>query len=84
MLNAPHPGIFFIGQPMNGNNKNGKFTAYEFFRRERSSEDRFIGTLPERRKDPERITNASIMNWAKILVPEDVLNDRIYFVRIEI
>jgi len=65
-------------------NNNGEITAYEFYRRIRNGEDRFIGTLPERRKDPERITYASIMNWAKILVPEDVLNDRIYFVRIEI
>ncbi len=59
--------------------------AYEFYRRASNGEqeDRFIGLLPERRKDPRRITNEAIMNWAKLLVPlEDVLNDKIYFIRI--
>ncbi len=65
-------------------NKNGKMTAYEFYRRNPNGEDRFIGILPERRKDPGRITHASIMNWARIIVPEDVLHDRIYFLRLEI
>ncbi len=59
--------------------------AYEFYRRAShgEEEDRFIGLLPERRKDPRRITSESIMNWAKLLASlEDVLNDKIYFVRI--
>jgi hypothetical protein len=42
-----------------------------------------IGVLPERRKDNERITHQSIMNWAKLLVPEQVSNDKVYFVRVE-
>jgi len=60
--------------------------AYEFYRRgsDWESEDRLIGVLPERRKAPERITYHSIMNWTKFLVsPEEILTDRIYFVRIE-
>ena len=65
-------------------NINEEITAYEFFRHERNGEDRFIGILPERRKDPERITHASIMNWAKILVPEDIFYDKVYFVRVRI
>jgi len=65
-------------------NNNGEITAYEFYRRIRNGEGRFIGTLPERRKDPERITYASIMNWPKNIVPEDVLNGRIYFVLVKI
>ncbi len=59
---------------------------YEFYRRvsNREEEDRFIGVLPERRKDPQRITHQSIMNWVKLLLPEDdVLDDKIYFVRKE-
>ncbi len=59
---------------------NGKMTAYEFYLRVRNGPDQFIGTLPERRKDPERITHASIMNWARINLPEDVLQDLIYFI----
>jgi len=74
--------LALFSSPMSNNSE--KFVAYKFYRRVRNGEDQFIGTLPERRKNPERITYASIMNWAKILVPEDVLNDRIYFVRIEI
>ena len=59
--------------------------AYEFYRRalKREGEDRLIGVLPERRKDPKRITYHSIMNWAKLLVPEDAFEDRLYFIRIE-
>ena len=60
--------------------------AYEFYRRASNweEEDRLIGVLPERRKDPKRITYQSIMNWVKLLVPpEDVLNDRIYFILIK-
>ncbi len=63
---------------------NPKKFAYEFFRRVPcAEEDRLIGVLPERRKDPERITHSSIMNWAKLLAPEDFFEERIYFVRVE-
>jgi hypothetical protein len=61
-----------------------KVIVYDFFRRDRNEEDKFIGTLGERREKPERITNASIMNWAKLLAPKDVFEDRVYFVRVEI
>lgn len=60
--------------------------AYEFYRRVPNwvEGDRFIGLLPERRKDPQRITHQSIMNWVKLLVPMDeILNDKIYFIRRE-
>jgi len=59
---------------------------YEFYRRVPNwdDEDRFIGLLPERRKDPQRITLQSIMNLAKFLAAEgDVLSGKIYFVRKE-
>jgi hypothetical protein len=61
--------------------------AYEFYRRAENGEDedRLIGVLPERRKDPERITHQSIMNWAKLLVPEkDVIENRVYFNQIDV
>jgi len=63
---------------------NGEITAYEFYRRGWNGEDRFIGTLPERRKDAERITHFSIMNWAKIIAFRDVFEERVYFVRVKI
>ena len=62
---------------------NQKHFAYEFYRRVPCGEDRLMGVLPERRKDPKRITHNSIMNWAKLLAPEDFFKERIYFVRIE-
>jgi hypothetical protein len=57
--------------------------AYEFYRRVPSGDDRLIGVLPERRTDPERITHESIMNWARMLVPEDFFKRNVYFIRIE-
>ena len=61
--------------------------AYEFYRcaENGEEEDRLIGVLPERRKDPQRITHQSIMNWAKLLVPEkDVIENRVYFNQINV
>ena len=58
--------------------------AYEFYRRIPGGDDRLIGVLPERRIDKERITHQSIMNWARLLVPEDFFTENVYFVRIEI
>ena len=64
--------------------RDSKRVAYEFYRRVFcGEEDRLIGVLPERRNAPERITHQSIMNWAKLLVPEDVFREQIYFVRVE-
>jgi hypothetical protein len=57
--------------------------AYEFYRRVACGEDRLVGVLPERREDPERITHESIMNWARMLVPEDFFKRNVYFIRIE-
>ncbi len=60
-----------------------KMVVYEFYRRIPGGEDRLIGVLPERRKEKERITHQSIMNWAKMLVPEQIFSDRVYFIRVE-
>jgi len=38
----------------------------------------------EKRKSPERITYASIMNGVKLLTSKDIFEERIYFVRVEI
>jgi len=63
---------------------NKKNFVYYFYRRERGGEDQFIGSLREKRRNPERITHASIMNWAKKLSPKDVFEERVYFERLEI
>ncbi len=58
--------------------------VYNFYRHGWNTEDQFIGSLKERRIKPERITHFSIMNWAKVLSRKDVLEGRVYFVRLQI
>ena len=62
----------------------GKKVIYRFYRHVPHEEDQYIGSLTERRKNQERITHASIMNWAKIHAFKDVFEERIYFDRWEI
>ena len=64
----------------------GNMLIYKFYRRVPREKDSLIAVLPERRKKAERITHQSIMNWARLAVPKDVLGDNhnIYFVRVEI
>ncbi len=68
-------------------NENGKITAYEFYRRVGNGRDHFIGTLPERRKDPARINEDSIMNWARLLLSQmkevDFYRD-VYYIQVMI
>ncbi len=61
-----------------------KKVLYKFYQCAGNGEDQFIGSLMEKRKGPERITYASIMNWVKLLTSKDMFEDRIYFVRLEI
>jgi hypothetical protein len=43
--------------------------VYEFYCCDSVNEyDELFGILPERRKDPRRITVASVMNWGKMLL----------------
>ena len=58
--------------------------AYEFYWHDGTTEEHFIGILPERRKNPDRITPESIMNWGwKVIGDTSDVND-IYFVKIEV
>jgi len=58
--------------------------AYEFYLRNEKG-DRLIGILPERRKDPKRITPESIMNWGRILGDGAGINvNNIYFIQVEV
>lgn len=56
--------------------------AYEFYRRDGINGDHLIGILPERRKDPKRITSESIMKWARNLVGNDRNIDHIFFIKV--
>jgi hypothetical protein len=69
------------------NMNNGKITAYEFYHRVGNGRDHFVGTLPERRKNPARINENSIMNWARLLfsiMTEEEFRRDVYFVQEEI
>ena len=55
--------------------------AYEFYLDDGSEEFHLLGILPERRKDPLRITYESIMNRGKLIVDDSVDINRIYFVK---
>ncbi len=59
--------------------------AYEFYLRQ-DEEDHLIGILPERRKIKERITQESIINWAKIIIGNwpDVDLSRVYFIQVDV
>jgi len=46
-------------------------TAYEFYSRDESGELHLIGVLPERRSDQERITDKSIIKWARSLLGDE-------------
>ncbi len=61
-----------------------KKILYKFYRCAGNGEDQFIGSLMEKRKNPERITYTSIMNWVKLLTSKDIFEERIYFVSVEI
>jgi hypothetical protein len=38
-----------------------------------------IGVLPERRKNPMRITKESVIRWGRMLLDDDVDNEDIFF-----
>ncbi len=42
--------------------------AYEFYYSDPVKEYELLGILPERRKDPRRKTDASVMKWGKMLL----------------
>ena len=58
-------------------------TAYEFYYRDEKGKEHFIGILPERRKDPKRITKESVLNWGRVVIGESSDVTDLYFVRVD-
>ncbi len=58
--------------------------AYELYTFNKKKGYEIVGILPERRKDPMRITEASITNWGKTLLGEDVDSRNMFFRRVAI
>lgn len=54
--------------------------VYEFYRLDSSGECQAIGVLPERRKNPERVTQDSIMNWGINVFAKDSIFKVIFFI----
>jgi len=57
--------------------------AYEFYWRDETGKEHFIGILPERRKNPERITEDSILNWGWTVIGDNPGVNNIYFLQVE-
>ena len=57
--------------------------AYEFYWRNEEGKEKLIGILPERRKNPDRITDESILNWGWKVVGNNPDVNKIYFVKVE-
>ena len=53
--------------------------AYELYCFDEITGYEFIGTLPERRKNPERITRESIIQWGRAVLGDKAEGKSIFF-----
>ena len=58
--------------------------AYEFYSLDPIEGYELIGMLPERRKNPVRITQASIMNWGDKFFGKKLALKDIFFIQVTI
>jgi len=58
--------------------------AYEFYCLNSRGECQIIGVLPERRKNPERITQESITNWGGSFYNKDLDTKGVFFIQVTI
>ena len=58
--------------------------AYAFYWLEEIDKVHFIGLLPERRKDPERITQESISNFARTILGNEADIDDLFSIEMEL
>jgi len=57
---------------------------YELYSIDGMKGDEFIGILPERRKNLQRITSESIINWGRRVLGSQGTSKKVYFKRITI
>ena len=55
---------------------------YEFYWRDPIKGYEMIGMLPERRRDPRRITHQSVMNWGRKIIGENADFNDLFFIQI--
>jgi len=58
--------------------------AYEFYWRDEIGKEHLVGILPERRKNPIRITKESILNWVSMFIGNNLDTNNVYFVQVEL
>ena len=58
--------------------------AYEIYWRDSVEGCQHIGTLPERRMNSARITEGSVMNWAREILGNRIDFDDLFFITITI
>lgn len=58
--------------------------AYEFYWRDPIKGYQFIGTLSERRKNPLRITQGSVMNWGRKILGNNIDMNDVFFIQVTI
>ena len=56
--------------------------AYEFYLNDSEGNKSLLGILPERRKDPKRITQESILGWGRMLLYDTADGRRLFFERV--
>ncbi len=57
--------------------------AYEFYWLNGEEKEHLIGILPERRKNPDRITEESVLNWGWKVMGNHSDVKEIYFVKVD-
>jgi hypothetical protein len=58
--------------------------AYEFYLNDCEGNKSLMGILPERRKDPKRITQKSILRWGRMLLYDTADRRSFFFEKITI
>ena len=58
--------------------------AYELYLYDELKGYELIGILPERRKDPKRITKESVLKWGRMLLGDSADDKNIFFKEIKI
>jgi len=55
--------------------------VYKFYLRDAIKGDIFLGALPERRRNPKRITDESIINWGRKYFGGNTKDEDIFFIK---
>jgi hypothetical protein len=58
--------------------------AYEFYLNDSEGNKNLIGILPEKRKDPKRITQKSILRWGRMLLYDTADRRSFFYERVTI